>query len=413
MKYQELFGELKLFDDSFKFDFYKYSDHEEIKSISEEIIEEIKKQSIYEKFSKKLQYKTHQYLKTLICNFFVAYKTNVCVAIPRTKSYYSARSNFAFSLISYKVFIFCLDFLVGKNYIGQKKGYKAFGGNQKGKTSKYWALPTLYEHFITVDLSDICTPPEKEIIMKDKNKNRVNFQDTLITKSLRKKLQKINKLYQNFDFRTVLNEQRSTTRLFPRLSAIYNNCSFNDGGRLYCLPCRGLNYQKMHKQERSRITVNLADTVELDFRRLHLYMLYNICNLTPLADPYSFYPNDTIAKKTILILLNAKSTLQAKLALEKWHRDKFECELNFSPIITAAKKHHALILKYFGSGIGIKLQNLDAKIAINVVWHFAKKGIPCLPVHDSFIVAKRYKEELKAIMQHSYRMMFAADITVH
>ena len=59
------------------------------------------------------------------------------------------------------------------------------------------------------------------------------------------------------------------------------------------------------------------------------------------------------------------------------------------------------------------VQNLDAKIALNVVWNFAKKGIPCLPVHDSFIVAKQYKEELKTIMQHSYRMMFAADIIVH
>ena len=142
-------------------------------------------------------------------------------------------------------------------------------------------------------------------------------------------------------------------------------------------------------------------------------MLYAICNLTPLTDPYSFYYNKDISKKTILILLNANSTLEAKLALEKWHREKFECELNFSPIIKAAKKHHALILKYFGSGIGIKLQNLDAKIAMNVVWHFAKKGIPCLPVHDSFIIAKRHKEELKTIMQRSYRMMFAADITVH
>lgn len=104
----------------------------------------------------------------MICNFFVAFRTDKCVAIPRTKSYYSDQSNFGFSLISYKVFIFCLDFLVEKNYIGEKKGYKAFGGNQKGKTSKYWACPQLYGQFITVDLSDICTPPEKEIIMKNK-----------------------------------------------------------------------------------------------------------------------------------------------------------------------------------------------------------------------------------------------------
>jgi hypothetical protein len=69
-----------------------------------------------------------------------------------------------------------------------------------------------------------------------------------------------------------------------------------------------------------------------------------------------------------------------------------ECELNFTPIIKAAKKHHILISKYFGSGIGIKLQNYDAKIAVNVVSHFTAKGVPCLPIHDSFIIDKRYKE---------------------
>ena len=75
----------------------------------------------------------------------------------------------------------------------------------------------------------------------------MNFEDNLQINSIRKKLQKINKLYQQFDFRTVLEDERTTTRLFPRLTAIYNNNSFRDGGRLYCLPCRGLNYQQLSK----------------------------------------------------------------------------------------------------------------------------------------------------------------------
>lgn len=117
------------------------------------------------------------------------------MSIPRTKSYYSDHNNFAFSLISYDVFIFCVDFLTAKKYVAEKKGYKAFGDNTKGKTSKYWALPSLYSQFNTLDFSDIFTAKEKEIIMKDQNKNRVNFKGNSETKILRNKLQSTNELY--------------------------------------------------------------------------------------------------------------------------------------------------------------------------------------------------------------------------
>ena len=137
MKYQELFFDLHLYDESIKLDFYKFSDHGEIKSISEKIIAEIQRQNIFQNFSKKSQYRVRDYIKTLLCNFFVAYRTNKCVSIPRTKSYYSDHNNFAFSLISYDIFIFCVDFLTAKKYIAEKKGYKAFGDNTKGKRNYY------------------------------------------------------------------------------------------------------------------------------------------------------------------------------------------------------------------------------------------------------------------------------------
>ena len=410
MKYQELFSDLHLYDDSIKLDFYKFSDHSEIKSISEKIIAEIQRQNIFQNFSKKSQYKVRDYVKTLLCNFFVAFRTNKCVSIPRTKSYYSDHNNFAFSLISYEIFIFCVDFLTAKKYIAEKKGYKAFGDNTKGKTSKYWALPILYSQFNTLDFSDIFTAKEKEIIMKDQNKNRVNFKGNSETKILRNKLQSTNELYQQFDLRTVLNEQRTTTRLFPRLTAIYNNCSFSDGGRLYCLPYRGeINYQQLNKEERSRITINLADTVELDFSTLHLSMLYAQRNIELLSDPYSFDCNRNIAKKTILVLINAETEYSALKALEK----QFENTIDFKPIIAGAKQYHTPIADCFGSGIGIKLQNYDAKIAVNVISHFAEKGVPCLPIHDSFIIQKRYKQQLKDVMISAYKSLFNGDIKVH
>lgn len=169
----------------------------------------------------------------------------------------------------------------------------------------------------------------------------------------------------------------------------------------------------MSKYERARITINLAETVELDYSRLHLNMLYSIQNITLLSDPYSFYDNEDIAKKTVLILLNATSTLSAKFALEKWHEKKYNCKLDFAPIIFAAKQWHTPIADCFGSGIGVKLQNYDAKIAVDVVSHFTAKGIACLPIHDSFIIDKSYKFELREVMIFHYQKFFGSEIKVH
>lgn len=117
-------------------------------------------------------------------------------------------------------------------------------------------------------------------------------------------------------------------------------------------------------------------------------MLYAQRNIELLSDPYSFDLNRNIAKKTILVLINAETEYSALKALEK----EFENTIDFKPIIAAAKQYHTPIADCFGSGIGIKLQNYDARIAVNVVSHFTAKGVPCLPIHDSFIVDKRYKE---------------------
>lgn len=117
-------------------------------------------------------------------------------------------------------------------------------------------------------------------------------------------------------------------------------------------------------------------------------MLYSQRNIELLSDPYSFDLNRNIAKKTILVLINAETEYSALKALEKEYKNT----LDFKPIIAAAKQYHTPIADCFGSGIGIKLQNYDARIAVNVVSHFTAKGVPCLPIHDSFIIDKRFKE---------------------
>jgi len=72
--------------------------------------------------------------------------------------------------------------------------------------------------------------------------------------------------------------------------------------------------------------------------------------------------------------------------------------------MTEFRKAHKSIEHHFcnGNDTGLRIMNLDSRIALDVIDHFAKQNIPILPVHDSFIVQDKYKHELRLIMEHSY-----------
>lgn len=127
--------------------------------------------------------------------------------------------------------------------------------------------------------------------------------------------------------------------------------------------------------------------------------------------------NSESEKSAVLALLKKKYKLQHKAKLSEKNRKLLHCfnicQYSMKELIEKVKHFHAPISKYFASGIGIKLQNMDAKIAMNVIDYFAQKNVPCLPIHDSFIIEKYHQDELKNIMQKSFFEMFHTKIDVH
>lgn len=64
------------------------------------------------------------------------------------------------------------------------------------------------------------------------------------------------------------------SELQTQLHRVFNNSSFNDGGRFY-----GAQYQRLNSTERSRIMINGNPTMEIDYSSLHPNMLYHINNI--------------------------------------------------------------------------------------------------------------------------------------
>jgi hypothetical protein len=67
------------------------------------------------------------------------------------------------------------------------------------------------------------------------------------------------------------------------------------------------------------------------------------------------------------------------------------------------KAAHKPISGYFCSGTGPRAMNVDAKIALDIIAHFASRDLPVLAIHDSFIVQRRYGRRLRMVMDRAYR----------
>ena len=50
----------------------------------------------------------------------------------------------------------------------------------------------------------------------------------------------------------------------------------------------------------------------------------------------------------------------------------------------------------------VKLQSLDAQIALKVLCYLAEQDIPAVPIHDSFIVPAKYEAECREAMKKGF-----------
>ena len=111
-------------------------------------------------------------------------------------------------------------------------------------------------------------------------------------------------------------------------------------------------------------------------------------------------------------MLNAKDEQSAERAANRWLYKKHNARIklnNFDiksakPLMKEFRKVHKPIERHFcnGSETGLRIMNLDSRIALDIVDHFAKQKIPILSIHDSFIVQDKYKNELRQTMENTY-----------
>lgn len=255
-------------------------------------------------------------------------------------------------------------------------------------------------------------PRAEGIVLKDSNKNLIEYRDTQKTRRIRREL-------------GLINAQISSSRIdMPdgthdagQLCRIFNNGSFAQGGRFYWG-----RWETLPKRERAKLRIDGRSVVEKDFSGMHIRMLYAKVGVDCPDDPYRIpgYESDSMRKAmkvVALICLNAENRLKAIGAIQNRKRDEPDLFPEGFPIGQAIDDfllhHQGISHCFFGGELGLWLQNKDAEIANRVMLEMAKEGITVLPVHDSFIVSEQHEDRLKQVMANAYRQVMGGEAAIH
>lgn len=247
------------------------------------------------------------------------------------------------------------------------------------------------------------------IVLKSAEGELIDYDETVDTRNKRYVLERINEVLARTDFQVLGDDEMAdgrwkkidgelTSTKRVTLKRIFNG-GWTLGGRFY-----GTFWQTMSGKDRRNILIDGKETVEVDYEYLHPRMIYARARKKLVGDPYIIDGfSRTVAKRAFLIIINARGYPSAKGAVANMLEEKGMERKLAGRLIDAVKARHRTVEKYFHTGIGLELQNLDSNMAEYVMQVMTiKRGVPCLPIHDSFIVPSGQVKNLVSAMKAAY-----------
>lgn len=388
-----------------------FSNYKEVDKALNIIISDVKN-DIGDSFNRyKNKYK--KCIKTVILNVFEAWKRHkdLYISYSRDSSRYQPGNRYRNLFITYKPFIRVIDSLIKIGYIENVLGYydRVAG---KSRQSRMRATNKLIDKFLyyKLDINMVKRNNNDLIILRDSDKNDIEYKLTQLIRSKKSNVKKINsfiakhKLTFNAPSWIVRKMYRKKIQ-FPNnnmfeLTRIYNE-SFEQGGRFY----RGW-WQGLPSEFRQYIQINGNKVTELDYASIHPYLLYAQKGLPmPANDMYSIdgmsKKERKIAKVILLTIFNInkdQDPIQPILYEMNWNQGIELTKDEALHMLNKLKNKHKPISEFFASGVGGKLQRIDSDIAESIMLRLIDKNIVSLPIHDSFIVQKEHSEDLHQAM---------------
>lgn len=429
-KNNDLANELKT---AGQFDVHKWSDYPQVKAVCDALFDEVlafrKAQNPKARSVKPDKVKKH--LRVLLVDLYVASQgLNPWRGVSKHKEDYREKgSRYRRIFLTYDFLIPLINDLDVLGYVEQVRGFKD-KTTGKGFRTRIKARPHLIdlieapkfgigEVIAQKGLIDLVTDnPEATrelIILRDKNRKPVEYEDNDATNRVRHNLELINakltkaqitlrgsnEQFEEIHKRLIGDEDQDREPIdFSRksLHRVFNE-DFKHGGRFY-----GGWWIGLPKEYRKYIEINRKHTVEVDFSAHHIRMLYARDGIEPPKDPYDVegcpIPREDL-KQVFLVLINAANrTSTLKACAKKGIKGA-------SAVLKVFEKEHQKIAHYFHSGEGLALQYEDSILAERIMFTMMQNsGAVVLPVHDSFIVRASYQDELEEVMELVFADMY-------
>jgi len=295
-----------------------------------------------------------------------------------------------------------VDFLSSNEFIESRPGY-FFKQDGICKTSKIKCQKKLREMFddYQVKQCDIQLKPQTDlIILRDNTKQSIPFIDTDFTLSAKENLKKVNGLLSRHSI--ILPSSRPL--IHKAMHRVFNT-DFEHGGRFY-----GPEWQSLNEISRSRLEIDNAPVVELDFDNYHPTILYAQRGLEPNGDLYNLsgYSEDYrgLIKRITFMLLNTGDKEKTRKSVQ-WEINRRNIKpppglSSIREMVDAVMVKHEAIADMFNKDIGKRLQRLDADISEDIFTYFSGQDVPILGVHDSFIIDAKNEEKLREVMKEVF-----------
>lgn len=320
--------------------------------------------------------------------------------------------------------------------------------NKSGCTSYVLALPELIKELGLARAKITKSKNHKPILLRDKNKEPMKI-DRLKNHTPNK----YNCLVSPVELHNNLWSRNKATLkklpIIPYLHRVFNR-TIDLGGRFYGT------YQNIPSADRLFILINGKPTVELDYKSIHIAILYSWVGKVFVGDPYAIEGYDRqLVKDVILRLVNSKSRSAVEGVITRSSKERqkyivknykismaeYKNKSNFHRKATAPNKPkcldshieniptgfdaklfinkllecHSAISHLLGEkDVGLELQNDDSALIGALLNDLCnrKAPIPVLPVHDSLICKESDSKDVIIAMEYHFRKKFNADIEV-
>jgi hypothetical protein len=275
---------------------------------------------------------------------------NRFISYSRRKTFYTENQRYYRPTYTFRAVIPAIDQLAQEGSIEHNKA--APGG--RGFQSRLRATPDLLKELAR---AQVIYKPLELIVLRDADGNPIDYRDNRDTRAMRKRLAELNEALASQQIGLgdrIIREGDCLDnggRAQAQLDRVFHRGDFANGGRFY-----GGHWQNIPAEGgRDQITINGQPTIEIDYRALHIRLLYQEVGKQMPADPYDFGPREQ-AKLALLIAINAKSHISAVRALADALRHDCSVSDPFAAadgLLKAAKARHPAIAWALASDAGV------------------------------------------------------------